>query len=418
MIATNLRWYDMKKIMIYLFFLILTSNLLACNLEEKEVIDEIDYLSVLEDVFEHYNTVESYTQSLKIGHDFDVLHKITTNEEYFLKHHRLMSFESYLDKSASHFYSRYVLDALWLREDSVEDDDLEIEYFSFLVWDVSLFTYSEEHYQLEEAYFDSFDIDYHFVSYTVILKENGFKKVLTEEVDDQVIEWHYHFYDLDDTLIPSLDTVNYYEGISFEQLSVWGLGQAVYQYVSNSKEYTWYVDQGRTGLHSMVNCGPASIEMAGRWQNEDFDYTASYARENFRSEGGWWYDSDISGALNLFDIQYTVTYIHSALNLRTAINQGDILLVNNDMSLITYNTRSEERVGRFYRGVTGHYLIVKGYIETDRGEFFKVYDPYSINRRYNDGTLMGSYRYYESVEFLKSIRNWYNRAYQITDLEN
>ena len=88
------------------------------------------------------------------------------------------------------------------------------------------------------------------------------------------------------------------------------------------------------------------------------------------------------------------------------------------MSWITYNARSEERVGRFYRGVTGHYLIVKGYIETDHGEFFKVYDPYSINRRYTDGTLMGSYRYYESVEFLRSITNWYTKAYQITDLDN
>ena len=203
-----------------------------------------------------------------------MLQKITINKEYFLKHHRLIRFESYLDKRDSYVYSRYIEDALWLREESFEDDSLEVDYFSFLVWDASMFTYDEANYQLEEEYVESLYTDNQFVSYTVVLKEEGFKKVLAEEVDNDVIEWHYHFYKFNDTVIPSLDTVNYYEGISFDQLSDWGLGQAVFEYISNSKEYTWYVDQGRTGLHSMVNCGPASVEMGGLWQNEGFDYTA------------------------------------------------------------------------------------------------------------------------------------------------
>ncbi len=49
----------------------------------------------------------------------------------------------------------------------------------------------------------------------------------------------------------------------------------------NNREYDWFIDQGNTGEHSNSNCGPASVVMAMKWRDEDFEGTVEEAREKF-----------------------------------------------------------------------------------------------------------------------------------------
>lgn len=57
--------------------------------------------------------------------------------------------------------------------------------------------------------------------------------------------------------------------------------------LSNERPYSWYIDQGDTGIYGSNNCGPSASVMAGLWQNKDFKYTPQEARVEFRPSGGW-----------------------------------------------------------------------------------------------------------------------------------
>jgi len=204
-----------------------------------------------------------------------------------------------------------------------------------------------------------------------------------------------------------------YEEQLLLNLSNYGLGNDLIKYVSNDRDYNWYVNQLNTGVHAYSNCGPASIEMVSRWSDQLSRVTAKNAREKFRPNGGWWYDEDIKGALDLYRIPHETSYITKIDDLISVIESGRIALINNNMSLIPYNSISSERTNRFYSNVTGHYLIVKGYLITDIGTFFEVYDPYTINSRYSDNTPKGKNRYYEAESLIDSIVSWYIKIYEI-----
>ena len=199
-------------------------------------------------------------------------------------------------------------------------------------------------------------------------------------------------------------------------LSSWGLGNEIITYVSLGRSYDWYVDQYDTGGFASVNCGPASIEMAGRFQHRVFNHTAIEARSLYQSQGGWWYDNDINQALDTFEIEYVKRSVSSSKDLMDILDSGNIVLINNDMSKIPYNNNHDERINRFYSGVTGHYLIVKGYLITDLYTLFEVYDPFSIKKVYSDSKLKGINRYYESSALITSITTWYPMVYEITKI--
>ncbi len=212
----------------------------------------------------------------------------------------------------------------------------------------------------------------------------------------------------------TITTINSRRELIRANLSTWGLGTSLVAYQSNERDYAWYVNQFTTGTHGSVNCGPTSVEMAGRWSRSGFDHTAQEARSLFRAQGGWWYDSDIAGALDAFDIDYVVSYLSSADDLIDAIDAGRIVLINNDMSKIPYNDNVESHVNRFYTGVTGHYLLVKGYLITDTFTYFEVYDPFNGSSYYADASPRGLNRFYESEALVQSILQWYTKVYEIT----
>lgn len=198
----------------------------------------------------------------------------------------------------------------------------------------------------------------------------------------------------------------------------WGLGSNITTYVSNDRDYEWYVDQRTTGTYWDVNCGPTSVEMAGRWSNESFAYSAEDARASYHPTGGWWYDSDIQGALNQFAIPNTSSTISSSNDLTTLLDDGKILLVNPDMSKLTYQRNLAFRTERFYKDVTGHYLIVKGYVLVDEAAYFEVYDPWSVNAKYSDGVLKGKNRYYSMTSLTDSLLAWWPKIYAISSISS
>jgi hypothetical protein len=199
-----------------------------------------------------------------------------------------------------------------------------------------------------------------------------------------------------------------------ENLSAWGLGSTLNLYYSLDRPYSWYVNQFTTDPFGSVNCGPTSVEMAGLWTHPEFAHTAEEARSLYRSEGGWWYDSDIAGALSTFGIDYEFAYLSDSDDLIAFLQSGQIILINNNMSLIPYNPTSESRLNRFYTGVTGHYLLVIGYIVTDTGTYFEMYDPYNGSKTYLNGSPKGQSRYYEADVLVESILQWYTKIYAIS----
>lgn len=196
----------------------------------------------------------------------------------------------------------------------------------------------------------------------------------------------------------------------------WGLGASISTYVTNDRDYDWYIDQQTTGTYWSVNCGPTSVEMAGHFSNESFGYTAEDARAIYRPGGGWWYDSDIQGALTQFQIPNQSSTIGNATDLMSLLDTGGVVLVNPDMSRIAMEAEPDDRVGLFYQPGTGHYLIVKGYVVVDGNTFFEVHDPWSIGVKYDNGELKGKNRYYDAVTFLDAILNWWPKVYTITQI--
>lgn len=198
-----------------------------------------------------------------------------------------------------------------------------------------------------------------------------------------------------------------YYSLLKEQSEIWGLGKVVEEYVTNDRSYSWYIDQGNTGRHSGNNCGPASVTMAARWYHENTRVTAEKARRRNRPFGGWWYANDIEESLSRMKVRHHKVTLENQDTILALLRSGHILIVNNTMGGIPYNSNQVERTNRFYSFDSGHFFIVKGFVRVDGKVYFEVYDPNSWDMRYRDGHLMGQNRYYEGEALVKSILNWY-----------
>lgn len=191
----------------------------------------------------------------------------------------------------------------------------------------------------------------------------------------------------------------------------WGLEGTVTEAVCNDRPYFWYVDQGNTGTYSNVNCGPSSVTMCAKWYNPNYIDGAEKAREEYRPTGGWWYPQDINSFLNAHKIAYRQVTFSSVETLKNELKNGRIAILNPDMYYISYNSSSTQRVGKYYQSSStgsGHYIVVKGYVQTDSKLYFEVYDPWSLGMSYLDRTRKGMDRYYTGDDVFQSCLVWYN----------
>jgi hypothetical protein len=189
-------------------------------------------------------------------------------------------------------------------------------------------------------------------------------------------------------------------------LKTWGMGTSQKGYAHNDQPWDWYIDQGNTGPDSDVNCGPASTAMACKWWDQNTSVTAEGARETYPEGDGWWYTTDVVNYLSLQGI----TNGYFPVDQQTFTNllaQGNILILCLDMSYITQATNAVERVHAFYSGVTGHFIVAKGYRITSSDLWVECYDPFDLGAAYTDGTPKGRDRHYGWNELSAAMTNWW-----------
>lgn len=180
----------------------------------------------------------------------------------------------------------------------------------------------------------------------------------------------------------------------------WGLGQWLQQSRSNNRDYDWYIDQSTTGTCSLTNCGPSCATMAMKWSDSTFNKNASDARAYFNDNCDDWNNSFVSIYLNTDSIPYSfIPTGDSASQMRdifkAQLDSGRIIIISLSMGSIPFsNSGPDSRVDQFCTGAAAHYIILKGYRQTETDFFFEVYDPWNLGLTYSDGTPKGENRFY------------------------
>lgn len=219
------------------------------------------------------------------------------------------------------------------------------------------------------------------------------------------------------TEVVDTDDVNLEQSSLIEEnLEEWFAGEELHKYAGSNKAYDWYIDQGDTGEHSFVNCGPSSTVMAMKWLEKDYEETVEEAREEQLMSGGWWYTSNISQYFDDRDVEYSHMMLElgdmekAIEDLKGVIDDEKIAILCVDMGYIAKESDASLRINRFYDYDDGHFLIVKGYAEIDDVVYFEMYDPNTWGMVYEDETPMGKDRYYLAEELIDAAVNWYEFA--------
>ena len=200
-----------------------------------------------------------------------------------------------------------------------------------------------------------------------------------------------------------------------------GLGRTLDEEKSNNVDHDWYFDQAISGEHSPVNCGPSVAAMAVKWRYPDFTETPEDARKFIQPTGGGVHLHQLSPYLIKHKVTHEfingVTDIHI---LKEIVNAGYIAILGINMSYIEYQDNPKWHKGRFYSAPPSndgwnHFIIVKGYKVVDGVIYYEVYDPYSYQRRYENGQLLGIDRYYQWNELEKAFKDFGYNLIVITD---
>lgn len=193
----------------------------------------------------------------------------------------------------------------------------------------------------------------------------------------------------------------------------WGLGNILEGEFSNNVDYDWYYDQSGTGPHSDVNCGPTTVTMAIKWFDEQFSKTPEDARKFYKSSGGWWGTSNITGYLDKYSVNNSTIELNNADSLIDEIEKGNIIILCLDMFYIRNSTNDRWRIDKFYStrdANWGHFIILKGYKLVNNQLFFEVYDSNSFGARYFDRSFKGKDRYYRFSDIDRATNIWWDYA--------
>lgn len=189
-------------------------------------------------------------------------------------------------------------------------------------------------------------------------------------------------------------------------LSNLGISGDIISYATSYRNYDWYYDQGNSGYYSIDNCGPACATMAVKWANPNFNRTVKDARNKYLLNGEWWSTETIVKYLNDNDVSsYYTDYIYSEKQIKKMISNNEIAIVCINTYYLDYTHDNNNIVGRFYTPSVGHFVVIKGYLETSEDFYVEVYDPYSMGLKNNFGKYMGEFRYYTIDELNEAIKN-------------
>lgn len=194
-----------------------------------------------------------------------------------------------------------------------------------------------------------------------------------------------------------------------------GIGEYLKAEVNNGVPYNWYYDQGNTGKYSDGNCGPTCTTMALKWDDKSWDRPVEYFRSSPTETGEWWNTLQIRDTLK----HYGTECIKKNFNIesfKADIKYGFITILCIDNYYLRYNN-SNFHYGRFYEVASeksGHFIIVKGYKQTEEGLWFEVYDPLSRGEKYADGQFKGINRYYHEDYIKTATEKWWPNYIKIT----
>lgn len=191
-----------------------------------------------------------------------------------------------------------------------------------------------------------------------------------------------------------------------------GIGKYLYESYSSDRSYNWYIDQGETGVYGNINCGPSVTYMALKWNDRQWSTTVEDFRDTEKEWGVLWNTKQIRDTLNKYTtscekIRYDFDAEESPLVAEMRLNRIAVLCVN--MNYVSYQENPNFHCGRFYHNVSSHFIIVKGYARTEKGEWFECYDPFSMSDTYDYGKYAGLHkgknRYYERTDLEEAMEN-------------
>lgn len=141
--------------------------------------------------------------------------------------------------------------------------------------------------------------------------------------------------------------------------------------VLNERPYNWYVSQQESGEYSDVNCMPACIEMAMRYQGLSDVPSAEKLRMDNPLNGFGWNDVLAENVMLQYGLKFSASTEIKIDKMLDLLDKGNILYV-------MYRELSSEE---------GHAVIIKGYRKLGSSVSFIVSDP-----NYN---MVGQFGYLE-----------------------
>ena len=160
-----------------------------------------------------------------------------------------------------------------------------------------------------------------------------------------------------------------------------------------NRSYDWFVDQNQTGTYSYENCGPSCTSMILKWFSEANNVSTETLRSWIRPNGGWWYTDDIESVMDSYQVPYKRKRLDNASQLVESLNKDKIILLCLDGY---YLSDDYSAVG------SGHFIIVKGYINQNGAIRFETYNPDSRKDAY-----------YSADKVLKACLEWWAYYYEI-----
>jgi len=200
-------------------------------------------------------------------------------------------------------------------------------------------------------------------------------------------------------------------------LQYFGVSGNILAEKSLNKDYNYYFDQFDGSPYQAVNCGPTVTTMAIKLADSTFTKKPVDARNTYLENGGWWSTSDVGSYLKLNGINSETDTLSNLDSLVKAnIDKNNSVILCLDMYYVLYNTIYYQHTEKFY--ITsdpnwGHFLLVKGYKQTQNGFYLEIYDPYSQGKTYTvitAGQLEGKDRYYSPDGIIQATNIWWRYA--------
>jgi hypothetical protein len=192
---------------------------------------------------------------------------------------------------------------------------------------------------------------------------------------------------------------------------------------NNDQPYNWYRTQFDTGPVSGNNCGPTSLHMTMMYQDGSPQKAPSVAdirtwkTGSTQNGGDWYWNVDMPEVLDHYGYRWE-QYMLQGKNqadvtaaMKKYLRDGSVLILCiNAGSLSEADYPKTTRYDRFYSGLTGHFVVAKGYLDDEN--WLVVYDPWVMNGdsyysgTYPAGNPMGKERYYKMSEIVTTVMNW------------